>query len=184
MCARLGIEFGGSNLVPDVTVLRPESSGAIWSDPADVALVVEVETPASRRFDRLLKPALYADAGIPLYWRIERRGRPLHIHELGSDTPDAHQRQRPVELTRHTGAHRPFQLDRTRRTPRVTAVSPVTGIRGRGASRSVPAGVGGQLVQAGQHAAGQVAAGERRRHRQRGQLGVPVGDAACGPRCR
>jgi Uma2 family endonuclease len=87
VCARLGIEFGGCNLVPAVTVLRPESSGAIWSDPADVALVVEVETPASSRYDRLLKPALYADAGIPLYWRITP-GPALHIHELGSDTPE------------------------------------------------------------------------------------------------
>jgi Uma2 family endonuclease len=71
VCARLGIETGTSNLIPDVTVLRPQSSGASWSDPADVALVVEVETPASRRYDRLLKPTLYADAGIASYWRIE-----------------------------------------------------------------------------------------------------------------
>jgi Uma2 family endonuclease len=70
-CDRLGVEFGDSNLVPDVTVLRPRSSGAIWSDPADVALVVEVETPATRRYDRILKPTLYAEAGIANYWRIE-----------------------------------------------------------------------------------------------------------------
>jgi hypothetical protein len=57
VCDRLGIEFAGCNLIPDVTVLRPESSGAIWSDPADVALVVEVETPASARYDRMLKPS-------------------------------------------------------------------------------------------------------------------------------
>lgn len=76
-CTRLGIGIGASNLVPDVTVLRPYASGAIWNDPADVALVVEVETPASRSFDRLLKPALYAQAGIAAYWRVERdRGAP------------------------------------------------------------------------------------------------------------
>ena len=84
-CARLGIAFGRSNLVPDVTVLRPESSGAIWSDPADVALVIEVETAASSRSDRLLKPDLYAAAGIPLYWRIEA-GPTLHVHDLESGT--------------------------------------------------------------------------------------------------
>ena len=72
VCDRLGIEIDASNLVPDVTVLRPRSSGAIWSDPADVALVVEVETPATRRYDRVLKPTLYAEAGIPGYWRVER----------------------------------------------------------------------------------------------------------------
>ncbi|MFC7535061.1 Uma2 family endonuclease [Actinoplanes sp. GCM10030250] len=85
VCARLGIEIGDSNLVPDVTVLRPHSSGAIWVDPADVALVVEVESAETRRYDRLLKPALYAGAGIPAYWRVEP-GPALRVHTLdGAD---------------------------------------------------------------------------------------------------
>ena len=72
--------------MPDVTVLRPRSSGAVWCDPDDVALVVEVETPATRRFDRFLKPTLYADGGIPSYWRIEpgRTGPLLRTYELGA----------------------------------------------------------------------------------------------------
>jgi Uma2 family endonuclease len=89
VCDRLGIAVnegttGASNLVPDVTVLRPRSSGATWSDPADVALVVEVETPATRRYDRILKPTLYAEAGIGEYWRVEPgpSGPVLHVHEL------------------------------------------------------------------------------------------------------
>jgi hypothetical protein len=61
VCARIGIDFGTSNLVPDVTVLRPHSSGAIWVNPAD----------ETRRYDRLLKPAVYAAADIPAYWRVE-----------------------------------------------------------------------------------------------------------------
>jgi len=71
VCARAGIDLGASKLVPDVTVLRPRSSGASWSHPADVGLVVEVETAASSRYDRLLKPSVYAEAGIPAYWRVE-----------------------------------------------------------------------------------------------------------------
>src|SRR3954468_11586057 len=71
VCDRLGVEIDASNLVPDVTVLRPRSSGAVWSDPADVALVVEVETAATRRYDRVLKPSLYAEAGIHAFWRVE-----------------------------------------------------------------------------------------------------------------
>jgi Uma2 family endonuclease len=84
VCSRLGIATGASNLVPDVTVLRPRSSGSSWSDPADVALVVEVEAPASRHYDRLLKPAVYAAAGIPAYWRVEiDSGAPVvHVHGL------------------------------------------------------------------------------------------------------
>jgi Uma2 family endonuclease len=81
VCDRLGIEIGGSNLVPDVTVLRPRSSGATWSDPADVALVVEVETPQTRRYDEVFKPTLYAEAGIRDYWRVEP-GPTLHVYEL------------------------------------------------------------------------------------------------------
>lgn len=86
VCDRLGVEIGDSNLVPDVTVLRPRSSGAVWCDPADVALVVEVETTATRRFDRLLKPSLYAEGGIEAYWRIEpgRSGPVLRTYELGA----------------------------------------------------------------------------------------------------
>ncbi|MFI5496899.1 Uma2 family endonuclease [Actinoplanes sp. NPDC051859] len=85
VCDRLGIALGTSSLIPDVTVLRPRSSGAIWADPADVALVIEVENASSRHYDRLLKPALYADAGIPGYWRITGEHEPeLHMYELGS----------------------------------------------------------------------------------------------------
>jgi Uma2 family endonuclease len=86
VCDRLGVAIGDSNLVPDVTVLRPRSSGAIWCDPADVALVVEIESPATRRFDRHLKPTLYAEAGIRSYWRVEpgRGGPVLRTHELGA----------------------------------------------------------------------------------------------------
>jgi Uma2 family endonuclease len=85
VCSLVGIEVAGSNLVPDVTVLRPHSSGAVWTDPQDVALVVEVEAPTSRRFDRLLKPALYADAGIPSYWRVDPDHGTLYVYRLGRE---------------------------------------------------------------------------------------------------
>lgn len=86
-CSRLGIAFGASNLVPDVSVLRPHARGASWNNPADVALVVEVETPSTRRIDRLLKPALYAEAGIESYWRVERepQGPVLSLYGLRAD---------------------------------------------------------------------------------------------------
>jgi Uma2 family endonuclease len=94
VCDRLGIECGASNLVPDIAVLRPRSSGAIWAHPADIALVVEVETPASSRYDRVLKPTLYADAGITDYWRIEP-GPPspaIHVYTLTSNGAYRHRR--------------------------------------------------------------------------------------------
>lgn len=69
----IGIELGDSTLIPDLTVLRPGARfDAMWADPADVALVVEVESKGSRRHDRFTKPSMYAEAGIESYWRIER----------------------------------------------------------------------------------------------------------------
>jgi Uma2 family endonuclease len=46
-----------------------------------VALVVEIETAATRRYDEVLKPTLYAEAGIRDYWRVEP-GPVLHVYEL------------------------------------------------------------------------------------------------------
>lgn len=69
----IGLRVPGGNAIPDVTVLRPSApQEAMWAEPEDVALVVEVESPNSRRHDRFTKLALYAEAGIESYWRIER----------------------------------------------------------------------------------------------------------------
>lgn len=80
---RIGVHFGATWLVPDMTVLLPGSPpGGAWADPSDVALVVEVESPSSRRLDRCVKPGLYAEAGIESYWRIERtsNGSVAHLY--------------------------------------------------------------------------------------------------------
>jgi Uma2 family endonuclease len=42
-----------------------------------VLVVVEIVSPGTRRRDRFEKPALYASAGIPHYWRIEQN--PVHV---------------------------------------------------------------------------------------------------------
>jgi Uma2 family endonuclease len=113
VCARLGIELGGSNLIPDVTVLRPHSSGASWCDPADVALVVEVETPASRRYDRLLKPALYADGGIPSYWRVDNDDTlpQLIVHTLSSD--GGYRTERTIQGAERATLNAPYPIQLT-----------------------------------------------------------------------
>jgi Uma2 family endonuclease len=58
--------------VPDLLIVP---SSLPWDDglyePADVALVIEVVSAGSRRLDRVVKPAEYAAAGIPRFWRVE-----------------------------------------------------------------------------------------------------------------
>ena len=39
--------------------------------PSEVTLAVEIVSPGSVSIDRVLKPALYAAAGITSYWRVE-----------------------------------------------------------------------------------------------------------------
>lgn len=82
-----GVTIGDSLLFPDVAVLRPEVDiHAAWTDPGHVALVVEIESMGSRKQDRFAKPALYAEAEIDSFWRIEptEGGPVLHLYEAPS----------------------------------------------------------------------------------------------------
>lgn len=76
---------------PDVMVVRAD--GATGPEqttyrPADVELVVEVVSPDSEKRDRERKPELYAQAGIPHFWRVENTsGRPVvYVYELDPAT--------------------------------------------------------------------------------------------------
>lgn len=76
------------SLTPDVLVVSAEADehGPSRFQPHEVLLVVEVVSPGSVTLDRVAKPALYAQAGIPYYWRIETdRGIVVHTHRLEPD---------------------------------------------------------------------------------------------------
>ncbi len=69
---------GGKLLVPDVVVV---AGGAIDENttrvPSDAVLaVVEVVSPSTVSIDRAVKPVMYAEAGIPVYWRVELNQAP------------------------------------------------------------------------------------------------------------
>ncbi|MFF3945333.1 Uma2 family endonuclease [Streptomyces sp. NPDC001902] len=61
---------------PDLVLVRAEaaSDGADETgyQAADAVLVVEVVSPDSEERDRKRKPQLYAEAGIPHFWRVEK----------------------------------------------------------------------------------------------------------------
>ena len=70
----LGLPLGTDGRVPDLSVVSaraPLRPGAPLPGPEHVGLVVEVVSPSSRKTDRFAKPGEYAEAGIPLFWRVE-----------------------------------------------------------------------------------------------------------------
>jgi Uma2 family endonuclease len=76
------------SLIPDVLVTTAEPAERRRSRyaPDEVVLVVEVVSPGSLTLDRFAKPALYAEARIPYYWRIETEGGVrVYTHRLDPD---------------------------------------------------------------------------------------------------
>ncbi len=59
------------NRRPDVVVYRAGVPDDEVLRPADVVLIAEVTSPGSVTTDRVDKPAEYAVAGIPRYWRLD-----------------------------------------------------------------------------------------------------------------
>jgi Uma2 family endonuclease len=72
--AEVGIRFGDhSTRVADVGVFveAPDENVAHYR-PDMIAIAVEIVSPESKERDVGSKPAKYASAGIPQYWRVER----------------------------------------------------------------------------------------------------------------
>jgi Uma2 family endonuclease len=81
-------------VVPDIVVADAGATAedGVSIDAEAVLLVVELVSPGNATVDRRFKPMLYAEAGIPGYWRLESDPAPmLVISEL--------QRGRYVEQT-------------------------------------------------------------------------------------
>ncbi|MEV4841797.1 Uma2 family endonuclease [Micromonospora matsumotoense] len=75
------------SFIPDVLVT---TSTAAAREPSryeahEVVLAVEIVSPSTRSIDRVLKPTLYAQAGIPFYWRIEVEDDGLVVHTYKID---------------------------------------------------------------------------------------------------
>ncbi|GIH75038.1 Uma2 family endonuclease [Planobispora longispora] len=98
---------------PDVVVLHAHAATdpmCTFYEAADVLLAVEVVSEESAERDRKRKPQLYAEAGIPHFWRVEYENDcpAVYVHEL--DQADG--------VYRLTGTHRerltlslPFEVD-------------------------------------------------------------------------
>ncbi len=75
---RLG---SGRIVIPDLAVLTSVDSPDLVAPASEVALVVEIVSPFSGPTDQLLKPGLYAVAGIPMFVRVELDGE-VCAHQL------------------------------------------------------------------------------------------------------
>ncbi|AHH15426.1 hypothetical protein NONO_c06140 [Nocardia nova SH22a] len=77
---------------PDVLVVTAEalhrSNPESYYFPDDLLLAIEVVSPDSEERDRETKPAKYAKARIPNYWRVERRDDEpvVYVYELDPAT--------------------------------------------------------------------------------------------------
>ncbi len=81
---------GDSRLfIPDIAVAdRAAVSRGTLAVPLEaVLLLVEIVSPWNQSTDRILKPALYAQAKVPAFWRVELEPEVrVVVHELEADT--------------------------------------------------------------------------------------------------
>jgi Uma2 family endonuclease len=91
---------------PDLGLVRSTAIAQERIGPGDLLLAVEVMSPSSVATDRVAKPAQYAAAGIPHFWRLELDGPVLVRYaldgevyrEVGRDTGVA-QVEQPVQVS-------------------------------------------------------------------------------------
>ncbi|MFK4264396.1 Uma2 family endonuclease [Streptomyces milbemycinicus] len=75
--------------IPDIAVVdRATVQRGTLAVPLEaVLLLVEIVSPFNQSTDRILKPALYAQAKVPAYWRVELEPDvQIAVHELSVDT--------------------------------------------------------------------------------------------------
>ncbi|WP_187414635.1 Uma2 family endonuclease [Nonomuraea sp. PA05] len=93
----VNVRSSNENLfIPDLVVVPEAVSEGVdlMYAPSDLLLAVEVVSPSSKTHDRATKVAAYAEAGIPVYWRVEpMEGPTVYVYELDGNSyagPVAH----------------------------------------------------------------------------------------------
>jgi Uma2 family endonuclease len=102
---------GGKLLVPDVVVVEAGAvSETVTRLPCEaVRAVVEVVSPSTVAMDRAVKPAMYAEARIPVYWRVELQGNPKIV--VGSLSRGRYVTRTTLEAGTLGRITRPFPLE-------------------------------------------------------------------------
>lgn len=58
-------------LIPDLAVTTTPGASGVYAGSSEVMLAIEITSPSSRTYDRVLKRQLYADAGVPHYLVVD-----------------------------------------------------------------------------------------------------------------
>ncbi len=115
------IRFGSRHcFIPDVLVATEEAAKRRgWHYlPHEVVLTVEIVSPTSQRMDRITKPARYAAAAIPYYWRVETdSGISVHTYKLDSEQ-ELYRPSGSFDMQIDTVEPWPIQLPIAKITPR------------------------------------------------------------------
>lgn len=98
---------------PDVSLIRDEGIRGLdqtWFPVDSVELVAEIVSGDSDVRDRVRKPQLYAEAGIPHFWRVEWEDGEAVVHVYERD-PVHGGYGRPRVQRRRLRLSRPFDID-------------------------------------------------------------------------
>lgn len=78
------------SFIPDVLAVTDQAAQrrAAHYTADEVVLAVEIVAATSESLDRVLKPALYAQAGIPHFWRVETEDG-IVVHTFERDSTNA-----------------------------------------------------------------------------------------------
>jgi Uma2 family endonuclease len=77
-------------LQPDLFVYRTADGRALraWSDIIELPLIIEVLSPSTARYDRLLKRVRYQRARVPEYWIVDLDARLVERWRPDDDRPE------------------------------------------------------------------------------------------------
>ncbi|WP_214415840.1 Uma2 family endonuclease [Sphaerisporangium fuscum] len=70
------VQVGEEGFIPGIVVGRAEPivAGAVVLHSDDVLMAVEIVSPGNRKRDYVVKPPSYAEAGVPVFMRVELHG--------------------------------------------------------------------------------------------------------------
>ena len=87
---------------PDFVITSIRDWDALVVDADAVRLVGEIVTPVSAAVDRVLRPHLYAVAGIPWFLQLDLQTRTLRLHRLSGAAYVEHAVAEPGDVLRLT----------------------------------------------------------------------------------